>query len=94
MPSAGDAAHATSGRRAGGSNTFKFFEPLRLQLRGAPKAVAAALGRDKPGMHILTRIRAVMLATTLLLNEARKKVSCPPPHPTPCAISWPSVAPV
>lgn len=84
MPSAGDAAHAAAGRGTRGSNTFKFFEPLRLQLRGAPEAVRTAMARDRatPGRdatapYTEARIRAVMLATTLLLTEARKKVRLP-----------------
>lgn len=91
MPSAGDPAHAAAGRRAGGSNAFKFFEPLRLQLRGAPDAVQAAVARDKAAAgrdgtapYVEARIRAVMLATSLLLNEARTKV---PIHPTTPATS-------
>eukprot|EP00892_Ulva_mutabilis_P002377 jgi/Ulvmu1/1213/UM109_0011.1 len=80
MPSADDPAHAAAGRRSGGSNAFKFFEPLRLQLRGAPEAVQAAVardrassGRDATAPYVEARIRAVVLATSLLLNEARKK---------------------
>lgn len=86
MPSVGDVAHAAAGRRSGANNAFKFFEPLRLQLRGSKDAMSQALARaarkDSSTAHVdaaradavTARIRAVVLATTAILVEARKKV--------------------
>jgi hypothetical protein len=70
---------AVSSKVAPLSDPFKFFDNLRLQLRGVADALDCAVpdGSHVQQGPVQTRVRALLLTVSLLLDECRRLVRLP-----------------
>ena len=64
---------ASAQRGRGRTSPLRFFEALRMQLRGAAAELSSS---TEPSAHTQaeTRIRALMLSVALLLKESERQV--------------------